>query len=407
MGHSEIPLLFLQLAVLLGAALLFGEAARRAGFPAVFGELLGGLVLGPSLFGRLFPEAWSTLFPGGGSGGPMLGAILQLGMLFFLFTAGLEVDIAGIRSRLRPVLGATLLGVAVPLVLGVAAVLVWPEPWGEPARRDLHGFALFLGTALSISALPVIARVLSDLSLLDSAPGRTILLAASATDLLGWALFSILVGRMRGNGVTAGPLVGLVAILAIFVLFRLVAAWAERRILPGLVSPEGGGGRLIGATLVVVLVAGAIVDRLGFHAFLGAFLVGAALSSAEAGSAAETIRRFVGAFFAPVYFVSLGLRADVVRGFDLRIVAVVLVVAIVGKVAGGAVGARLGGLPGREALAVGVGLNARGAVEMVLATLALELGLIDERIWVALVVMALVTSLISGPVLARLLSPRR
>jgi Kef-type K+ transport system membrane component KefB len=407
MSHSEVTTLLLQLAVMLGAGLILGELARRARLPAMFGELLAGVLLGPTLLGAVAPSAWAALFPPGGPVPVASGAIVNLGMLLFLFTAGLEVELARVAGRVRSIGWISALGIALPLAGGVALVLLVPGLWGPPAAGGSGTLALFIGAALSISALPVIARILMDLDLLRSEIGVVVMTAATLDDLAGWTLFAVVLSRFgagAGAGLGAAAAAGrTVAFVAVTLLVGRVAGRpmlsAVRRSLPW---PSG----FLAVSVVSVLAAGAAAELLGFHAVFGAFFAGVALSDRDEpdNEAHATIQRFVRGFFSPLYFVSLGLLADFTRGFDALLVAVVLIVACAGKLGGAWLGGRIAGMPGRQALAVAFGLNARGAMGMVMASVALQAGVIGPRIFVALIVMALVTSLLSGPAIATLLS---
>jgi Kef-type K+ transport system membrane component KefB len=240
-----------------------------------------------------------------------------------------------------------------------------------------------------------------------------VMAAATIDDIVGWALFAAILSSISPGDAHGRPLwltLALVATLfaSILTVGRLgawrFAAWA-RVYLPW---PSG----LIAAISILVLLAAAAVEASGMHAVLGAFLVGVAFapSAARPDEAREqahrVIAQFVFSFFAPLYFVSVGMKANFAEHFNLALIVVVLVVACLGKIAGASIGARLGGMPARQALAVGFGMNARGAIEIILAGIALEHGLIDQQLFVALVVMALVTSILSGPVMQRLLADR-
>lgn len=402
MPHRELFLFFLQIAVLLAAALAAGRIARQLRLPEVLGELLGGILLGPTVFGTLAPAAFAWLWPDSPALTIARDGLLRLGMLFFLFVAGTEVDLGHLRRRGPSILTTSVAGVVLPFALGFAAVVLLPDLWRQQAHDDSLLLALFIGTALAISALPVIARILLDLNLLRQEIGIVILAAAAIDDLIGWSLFALILSRFAPEGALPRPAEATFAlVLGMFAFFLTVGRRAARRLLPPSISPRAA----LGVAALLLLLAAATAEAIGIHAVFGAFLAGVALSptGAERSPAREAIYPFAMGFFAPLYFVSIGLKVNFVIQFDLILALVVLVVACAGKVIGAGLGAWLGGMPPREALAVGFGMNARGAMEIILATVALEHGLIDQRLFVALVVMALVTSLMSGPILRRLL----
>lgn len=378
--------------------MLFGRAARRLGLPAVVGELFGGVLLGPTILGRLAPSAWSWVFPTAGASATAREGVLKLALLSFLFVAGLEVNLTEVRRYGRSVLCTSLFGIALPFVSGYFAVRWFSSIWRQPAPLDQ--LALFMGAALSISALPVIARILFDLQLQRTRIMSIVLSAATIDDIIGWTLFATVLATASMN---ARPLlnpwltVAVVLALAAFVLTFGRRAIARLRMRPG---------SRIAAAGVFTMVLAAILETLGLHAFFGAFLAGLTMARGfgERDSEQETLHQFALGVLAPIYFVSIGLRADFIRSFDPLLVLIVLVIACLGKVIGASLGARIGRLPLRESLAIGFAMNARGAVEIVLASIALEAGVIDARLFVALVVMALVTSVISGPAIRALLS---
>lgn len=406
MAHQDLVAFFLRTGVMLAAALLCGQLMRRVHQPRVLGELVAGIFLGPTVFGALFPRLSAALLPASSSVIAAQDIMLQIGMLFFLFVAGLEVNLPHLRRNSRAVILTSVAGITIPFALGAAAVLLFPRLWGPQATTSGITFVLFIGAALSISALPVIARIFMDLNLLNQPIGGIVLAAATVNDLIGWALFTVVLGQFvpasasHGIGVTLLLLV--LFTITVLALGRYVGGpilhWLRRT----LAWPSG----FISVTAVLILLGAAIAEGIGIHAIFGAFLVGVALGQVveKENEAHDVIYQFAVSFFAPLYFVSVGLKADFAANFDVGLVLFVLAVATVGKIAGSSLGARLGGMSGREALAIGVGMNARGALEMILATVALDYGIIDERLFVALVTMALVTSFLSGPILPRLLA---
>jgi Kef-type K+ transport system membrane component KefB len=408
MNHHELILLFLQFGVMLAVAVVSGQIMRWLRQPPVLGELIGGIILGPTVFGYLAPDAFQWLFPADKVIAMARGALISVGMLFFLFVAGLEVKLSYINKRRKQVALTSLMGCLVPMAVGVLSVKILPEVWGWNAAEAGWFFPLFVGIALSISALPVIARIFIDLKLIDNELGMTVMAAATIDDVIGWTLFAAIMNFFmvghdgRQLWINLGLLVGLA--VAMISLGR----WLGRPLLQWIKERLAWPTAFIGLTTVVVLGSAAITEALGIHAIFGAYLVGIALGQnlepGERNEAHDVIFQFAMSFFAPLYFVSIGLQADFARNFDLPLVLLVLLVACIGKIGGAGLGAWLAGSSPRDAIAVGFGMNARGAMEMILASVALEMGLIDQRIFVALVVMALVTSLMSGPVIQRVMT---
>ena len=274
----------------------------------------------------------------------------------------------------------------------------------SPDQRGL--FAAFLGVALSISALPVIAKTLHDLGLFKSDIGLLVMAAAMINDVVGWLAFSVLLGPMRGAEVNV-PHTVLTVALTIAFTSALLAGRRGLDWLLGRVEQQRANapGRILSVVILLALFGAAATHAIGIHAVFGGFVVGVAVGGSPSvrRRTRVVIEDFVMNVFAPVFFATLGLRVDFVRSFDLRLCVLVFVIASMAKVIGCTIGARVGGLEWRQSAAVGFGLNARGAMEIILALLALQAGLIKDQVFVALVVMAIGTSLVSGPVMKRLL----
>lgn len=408
-AEHDIAIFLVGLAVLLAAARLLGELSRRLRFPAVAGELAAGVLLGPTVLGRLWPGSVQTLFP---KGAPqqMLGGYTLLSAVLLLTLAGLEIDLSVVVKRRREAAVTSLAGVLLPMLLGFGLGWILPDVYlVDPARRLL--FALFVGTALSISAMPVIAKTLLDLGFLRTDLGLLVMAAAMIDDLAGWLLFSLLVGPMHGKSAGFAQL-GL-RILAI-TLFVAVVIGLGRRVLDrvlGALEQErmSAPGRVLSLLFVLAIAGAAVTQAIGIHAVFGAFIVGVAIGDSPRlrGETRAVVHEFVSNIFAPVFFAAVGLRVDFVAAFDPVLVVSVIVVACIAKIAGCTLGARATGLPWREASSVGFAMNSRGAMEIILALVALEAGLIRPPIFVALVVMALFTSLLAGPMMNRLLRTQR
>ena len=411
MCSPDFVKLALQLAAMLGCALVCGEIMRRFRQPAVVGEMLGGIVLGPTILGWAAPSLYHWLFLSSADVTVVREAATKLGMLFFLFYAGLEVSLTTLRALGRKALAIGLVGTIVPIAIGVALVYALPRRfWGSAVDDHFFAFALFMGMNFANSANPVIARILMDLGLLRDRVGTLIMSATLVDDLVNWTLFAIIFndiapGATRPDG---GLPLNIAVVVLLFVAVLGAVRWLGPvlldRIRPHVAWPNG----LIAVSALLVLVVSSVSEAAGVHAFLGAFLVGIALADAKAtqDEAHEAIGRFV-LSFAPIYFVSTGMSADFLAHFDPALVGLVFLVACVSKVGSVVLGAAAGGMPiGRETWAVAFGLNARGATGIILAGVGLANGVIDARIFVAIAVTALATSLLAGPAMRWLLDAR-
>jgi len=405
MEPMDMMIFFLEIGVMLFMALLCGQVMRMLRLPAVLGELFGGIIIGPTVWGSLSPDTYSWLFPEAGAVFQGRDGLIQICMLFFLFAAGLEMDLSLIKKRSVNIAWASLMGIIIPFILGFGMVLLFPEIWEEHFQGRLLFFAMFMGTALSISALPVIARTLMDLNLMKTDMGMIIIGAATIDDLIGWSLFAFILSSFAPESIMNIP--PYMTFILVFLLFafmltigRNLAQKAQRWLKSYLPWP----GSFLGITTVLILLAAACAEGIGIHAVFGAFLVGLAFSQGleKRDDAHEMIHQFVMYFFAPLYFVSIGLRADFVASFDLTLVLIVLIIACIGKIFGVTLGLLISKLPLRQSTIIGIAMNARGAMEMILATVAKDAGLIDDQVFVALIIMALVTSVLTGPAVSRL-----
>lgn len=405
MNEHDAVVFLLSVAVLLGAARLLGELARHVGLPAVVGEISAGILVGKTVLGRLLPGVNEFLFP---SGPPrtMLDGYTTVAVVLLLVVAGLEVDISIVKKRGKSAIYVAVLGTVVPLLGGLLlGVLVPSSVLVQPQHRML--FAVFMGVALSISALPVIAKTLLDLGLFRTDIGLLVMTAAMVNDLLGWVAFSILLGPMRGGSVELGRLGVTVALAVAFVVASLVVG---RRLVDKLLTQlelqaDVAPGRILSIVAVVAMLGAATTQAIGVHAVLGGFIVGVTIGDSPRlrERTRQTIQQFVTNVFAPVFFASVALRVDFLANFDALLCLAVFAVASIAKIVGCSAGARISGIGWRESLAIAFGLNARGAMEIILALLAREAGLVNDRIFVALVTMAIGTSLLAGPSMKRLL----
>ncbi len=404
-SHELVGLL-LALGLLLAVARVLGELAKALGQPAVLGELLAGLLLGQSIFGRFAPEAFGWIFPSAGGPKVFLDSLGILAVTLFLLVSGMEVNLETLWRQGRVALSVSLWGMLFPFACGFLAAWTFPRLLGHESSEHLLVFALFFATALAISALPVIAKTLMDLGLYRTDLGMVVIAAAVVDDLFGWVIFAIVLGLLNGEAVEGLAVGRTVLTILGFALFMLtLGRWLLHQLLRWVQNHSSWPGGVIGFTLALTLFFAAFTEWIGVHTVFGAFLFGVALgdSSRLREQTRDTLDRFISFFFAPIFFAGIGIQVDFFGNFDLLLVLTILTIAIFGKVIGCGLGGRLSGLPWNQAWAVGFGMNSRGAMEIILGLLALQAGLITQRMFVALVVMALVTSLISGPMMKRLL----
>ncbi|HAI76188.1 MAG TPA: hypothetical protein DCM08_08060 [Microscillaceae bacterium] len=403
LSHHEIIILLLQVSTMLLIGRILAEIVKKFNQPAVVGELLAGILLGPTLFGHYFPELFQTLFPAKGASPLVLHGLTSIAVILLLFIAGLEVELSLIFNQSRRALMTSFMGIVIPFLLGFFATSFFPATF---TQNNLL-FNLFLGTALSISALPVIARTLMDLGLFKSKLGMLIIASAMMDDFLGWMFFSVILALMNSNSNVATLVFTVMATLSFTFLMLSIGRKLLDKALPYVNNSLSFPGGILAFTITLGFLGAAFTESIGIHAIFGSFIVAVALGDSVhmSSKTKETIHDFVTNIFATLFFVSIGLKVDFIHNFNLQLVLIIMLLSYFGKIIGCGLGAYWGGFSWRKALAVGFGMNARGAMEIILATLALQAGLIDKPIFVALVVMALVTSMTSG-YLIKLILPR-
>ena len=400
---SALLSLLTGLTLVLVVAHTLGILADRLGFAPVVGELLTGLVLGPSLLGLVAPGVTAIVVPVPET----LGALASLGLVLLLVLAGTEVDVAALRRSVRPTVALAVGGSVVPFLGGFALGWLLPARYlVSPDERLV--FALFLATALSISAVPVAVRVLVDLDAMDRRVGQLTVTAAVAIDAAGWVALSVVADVARVGRVEPFD-VG--RTLLVLVAFVVVAVTVGPRVVARLFSLVEAvrSPVLTGFSLVVVLgvaMAGLSL-ALGLEAVLGAFLAGILVRDRVAGETGRVYHVVTLGLFAPLFFATAGLRADLTGLFslDAALVAVVtLAVAVLGKFLGVAVGAAFTDLSRAETRCLAIGLNARGAMEIVVAAVGLAAGILTPTIYAVIVLVAIVTSVMTPPLLGRALA---
>lgn len=406
-GETLLLTVLVQLALILSAARLGGWLFVRCGQPAVVGEIAAGLALGPSLLGRLAPASSAWVFSPAAA--PVLGVLGQLGLVFLMFMIGLEFEFGHLRSLRGAAAAVALAGIVMPFGLGLA--LGWaiapqqvPDGSGSPA-----GLAFFLAVALSITAIPILGRIMLDFHIHRTRLAALIISAAAIDDTLGWVLLAAVTAMVRGRFEPAG----VAAMLAVTLLFGFCLVLVVRPLLRGwlerAVTAEGELG--VGAfALVLVLVLGsaAVSNAIGVFSVLGPFLLGAALWDCTTLRRAveRRMRDLIYVFFLPIFFTYTGLRTDVglLEGSrEWLLCGLICVAAITGKMVGCGTAALACGLGWRESGCVAVMMNTRALMGLVAINVGYELGVVPDAIFSMLVIMALVTTLMTTPLLRRLM----
>jgi Kef-type K+ transport system membrane component KefB len=413
-----LPVL-VQLIIIIAAARLFGALARRIGQPSVVGEIVAGIALGPSLLGWLAPGLFQALFrPSiagvhGEVGDAMLvkvfTVIAQLGLILLLFLVGLEFEGRHVRENGRAAVLISVAGIAVPFALGAAlAPAIHPYLGAHPTAGtvSLPGLTLFLGVALSITAIPVLGRIMMELRITRTRLGSITITAAAVDDAVGWILLASVAAVVRSNfdPLETGRMVGLTVAFAL-VMFLVVRPLLVRYFSRSLRSNGGDMSATAFAVLLIALLVSALATNLiGIFAVFGAFALGAALSDQEdlRRAVSAKLHDIVTGFFVPVFFTYSGLRTDItgLHGGTLwLILAAVVAAAVTGKLVGCGLAARLSGFSWKESGIVGAMMNARGLMALIAINVGYELDVVPRSLFSVLVLMALITTALTTPLL--------
>lgn len=404
-SHHDILVLLVQVSILLLTARLLGELAQRLGQPSVVGEILAGIVLGPSLLSGLVPALGEWIIPHNEVQGYLLELVGLLGVMFLLLITGLETDLALIRQKARSAIGVALGGLLLPLVLGFGLGQLLPDTLlVRPEDRVV--FALFMATALAISAIPVVAKVLIDLKLTRRDIGQTIIAAAMIDDTTGWIILSVVIGLASGSAITLGSVgQSIFTVLAFMALSLTLGRWLIARGLRLVQDRVQMRDKMLTFVVLLMFIWGAIGQALGIEAILGAFVVGIVLSQIPQlnPDIIHRLESITFGIFAPIFFAVAGLKVDAGRLLEpdlLLVTFIVLIVAIIAKLLGVYVGARtIGGADHWSAVFFGAGLNARGSIGIIVANIGLSLNILNQDMFSIIVVMAVVTSLMSPAVM--------
>jgi Kef-type K+ transport system membrane component KefB len=392
--------ILLDVAVILVAARAGGLIFERVGQPAVIGEIVAGLALGPTLLGALPGDPSSDLFPADAVS--VLTLIGQLGLVLFMFTVGWDLDLRVVRHREGAAAAVSIASIFLPFALGlVLAVHLHPDhDMFAGAAVPFWPFALFLGASLALTAFPVLARMLQETGLAATPLGTLVLTAAAVDDLVGWSVLAVALAVLASSG--AWDYVRIVLESALFVAVIVFVVRPGLRAL--LVKPTPAREALV---VPAALLGAYATDAIGIHAVFGAFLVGTAMPRPHGAVALTELRRALSptiAILAPIYFVTSGMAVDIpgLRAGDLADFLLILAAACAGKFLGAFGGARATRIGMRESAAVGILMNTRGLIEIVLLTVGRDQGLIDDRLFTMLALMAIVTTLLTSPALRRI-----
>ena len=401
-SHSQtLPQVLMALVTIMVTARVLGLVFQRLGQPRVIGEVVAGIVLGPSLLGRLSPETSALLLPT--TIMPILGVLAQLGVILYMFLVGLELNSELLRSRAHTTVAISHASIVAPFLLGALLAL------GVYARYAPQGvtftsFALFMGVAMAITAFPVLARILTDLGIEKTALGVVALSCAAADDVTAWCLLAFVVGVTQANVYGAAITVALTAVY-IGLMFGLARPWMTRWL--GTSTGARPSNELTAWVLVAVLTSALMTEAIGVHAIFGAFLLGAIIphDSEIARSFRHKLEDVVSILLLPTFFAFTGARSQIgllSQPSDWLICAIIILIATTGKFGGTLVAARFTGLDWRTSASLGILMNTRGLMELIVLNIGLDMGVISPALFAMMVLMALVTTIATTPILRKL-----
>jgi len=401
LNHKEVINLLLQLAVMLIMARVFAEVARKFKQPAVVGEILAGIIIGPTILGNFFPGIQDYLFATHPMANIALDGFVQIAVVLLLFIAGLEVELQVVWNQGKNAMKIAVASMVLPIIAGFVVAFAFPEFLGVNINDRIVA-STFFGLAISITALAVVARILMDLDLFKTNTGLLIIASAMIVDILGWIVFSVILSLSESgqDGLGVLPTIGLTLLFTFFML--TLGKGIINRTLPWVNKKLAWPGGLLSLSLAICFLAASFTEFIGIHAIFGAFIIGVAFGDSEhlTEKAKEILHQFINNIFAPIFFVSIGLKVNFIDSFDLGIVGVVVIVGFLTKYFGAYLGGRFAGIKRSEAVVVGFGMSTRGSMDIILGLIALETGLITDSLFIGLVILALLSSISSGPLMA-------
>lgn len=393
--------LLLQLLLIVTASRLTGWLFTRFGQPAVVGEMAAGILLGPSLFGLLAPEAFAFVFPADSLG--TLKLLAQVGVCLFMFSVGMELDLGQLRHKAQAAVAVSHASIVLPYLLGVLLAYALYSELAAPGASFI-AFALFMGIAMSITAFPVLARILQERGLARTPLGSTAIACAAVDDVSAWSLLAFVVAIAKADSLAGTALnLGLVLLFVVLML-GLVRPLLPRWLGAGRLAQEAPSRNTLAAVLLVVVAAALCTELIGIHALFGAFLAGAIMPSRAGFRQAIALRveNLSAVLLLPLFFAYTGLRTQLGlldHWQDWLLCLLIIGVATVGKLGGSALAARLAGMGWKPALQLGALMNTRGLMELIALNIGYDLGILSPRIFGMLVIMALVTTMMTGPLL--------
>ncbi len=399
--HEPLSLLLIQIILIILLARVFGSLLVWMGQPAVIGEMIAGIVLGPSVVGALFPHAFDFVFPASSFGA--LRMLSQVGVILFMFVVGMELDVAHLRTRAYTAVMVSHASIIFPYFLGVFFSLFIYRAYAPPNATFLS-FALFMGIAMSITAFPVLARIIEERGLSKTYLGSTAITCAAVDDVSAWTILAFVVAIVKAGTLVNSLLTILILLAFVGLMLFVLKPLLQHCLSTGAQQSDPSHGTAVGI-LILVFASGLFTEVIGIHALFGAFLAGIIMPADPwfRGRLEERLESFSSAFLLPLFFAFTGLRTQVGLLNDwssVTVCVVLILIATLGKLGGSMFTARWTGMGWHDSFALGALMNTRGLVELIVLNIGLDLGILSPRVFAMMVIMALVTTFMTGPLLS-------
>ena len=407
--HSNIIKFLMAVGIILILSRIFSEITRKLKLPSVLGEIFTGIFLGPTILGNIFPDFFESLFPF--INNPVeykslsisIQTMVNISVIMLLFVAGMELNLRLVINNARKSLLITFFSMTIPILTGFVIIYFFPNIFGVE-KENVFIYSFFIGLVMSVTALPIVARILMDMNIFKTNIGTLSISSAMFIDMLGWILFSVLISLMgEGDISIKSILYKLLFVFAYGIGLLTLGVFLINKTLPWVQDKFAWPGGVLALSIGGCFISAGVVEIFGIHSVLGAFLLGIALgnSSNLRKKASEIIHQFVSNVFAPFFFVSIGLYVDFISGFNWKIVLIICSFGFVSKILSVRIGARLSGLRKKECISVSSIMNIHGALEIILANIALTMGLINKEVFVAIVIFVIASILVSIPMIKK------
>ena len=397
--HHPLAILLIQIIAIILIARIFGWLFRKIGQPSVIGEMIAGIVLGPSLFGLYFPEYAAMLFPLESLGN--LHFLSQIGLILFMFVIGMELDLKSLKNKANDAVVISHASIIFPFTLGIAlSYYIYNE--FAPEGVEFLSFALFLGISMSITAFPVLARIVQERGIHKTKLGTIVITCAAADDITAWCILAAVIAIVKAGSVTSSAYVIILAILYVLLMIKIVRPFLKR--ISDLKSHENLSKSVVAIFFITLIVSSFLSEVIGIHALFGAFMAGAIMpdNGRFRNLIINKVEDFAVILLLPLFFVFTGLRTQLGLlddPYQWKITVIIIVVAVIGKFLGSALAAKFVGQNWRDSLTIGALMNTRGLMELVVLNIGYDLGVLSAEIFTMMVIMALVTTFMTGPAL--------